>query len=228
MPLGLPLPASGPHSPPSQTGSGDSQQRAPCGTNPEQAAGASRAGRSRGSGRSAEGSARPAHSSSQTPATGRARPRGLPGFQTEPLWSRPAHFAPFVSGVEGKKDRKSLPTRPSCARALCGRVARVLCRPRSSPCRGLTRGPRRDWGPSVTAGTAAPPNAGRQRGERRIRGHSPSVRRPAGSGHARRAGLPRCCRDSGASLKVALGRGRGRRQLPPTASSSAGQDAVSC
>lgn len=45
--------------------------------------------------------------------------------------------------------------------------------------------------------------------------------------HARRKRLPRCRDCAGASLKVALGRGRGCRPLPPTASPLA-LDAASC
>lgn len=160
-----------------------------------------------------------AHSPRLRPARGQpsaqrervGAPCGLPGFKVS-LPEPPGALAPFVSGV-GAKGQKTSPSQASRAPALCGKgrpggarpaLAR-LGRPESSPRRGLGRVPREGGG---LGGIRAPPTSpvALAEGEGRTEGHSPSGRRPGGSG-TQNARLPRCRGDAGASLKVALGRG---------------------
>lgn len=145
--------------------------------------------------------------------SGRAQPRGLPGFQTEfpgatwrarSFWFRggdyrtekvsvyepPALWSSAGVGGEGEVALEGANAAPA-----------LLSRPESSPGGGLERGTGRVGDLGGALGTAT----GRERGEKRgpLTARSPPRRVP----HARRARLPRCGRDAGASLKVALRRG---------------------
>lgn len=99
----------------------------PCGTNPEQAAGASRAPRTRGSGPSPEEATlpRPTVRSKDQPSGNRARSgrslAGFPGFKMT-LWEPPGAFALAFPGW-GLKDRKCLLHKPPALQPSAGRVA---------------------------------------------------------------------------------------------------------